>query len=83
MTERSPLEAVALAPVGQQLHRVEQGGLLVDLVEDDQARAVVQPAYGVGGDPQSLVRIVDRDIYGWRNFSAALQDIKEDLQARF
>jgi hypothetical protein len=40
---------VPLLPVRQELHGVEQVGLLLDFVEDDQPLAVVEPADGVGG----------------------------------
>lgn len=42
-------EPVPLLPVRQELHGVEQVGLLLDFVEDDQPLAVVEPADGVGG----------------------------------
>ena len=52
-------EAVAVTATGEELHGIEQGRLLLDLIEDHQARAVVQAAYRVGGDPQSLVGVVE------------------------
>lgn len=55
-------EAPGPTPVGEQLDGVQQGRLLLDLVEDDQARAVVQAADGVGRQPEPLVRIVQGQV---------------------
>jgi hypothetical protein len=57
-------EPAAPAPVGEQLQGVEQRLLLLHIVEHDQAEAVVQPAGGIGGETQPLVRIVERGVDG-------------------
>ena len=55
-------KAAAFGAIGEQLHRVEEGGLFLDLVEDHEARAVVQPADGVRHQAQTLVRVVEREV---------------------
>lgn len=55
-------KAPALAPIGEQFHGVEEARLLLHLIEDDEVRAVVQPANRIGGEAQALVGIVEREV---------------------
>mgnify|MGYP007094566749 CR=1 FL=1 len=55
-------EPVSLLPVGQEFYRIQQGGLLLDFVEDDKPVAMIEPAHWVGREAQSLVGVVEGQI---------------------
>ena len=50
------------AAIGVELDRVERD-LLLRLVEDHEARAMIQPVNRVGREAQALVRIVERHVH--------------------
>ena len=55
-------------PVHQHLDGIEQPGLFLNLVEDDQSASVIQTAHRVGRQSQPLVGVVEGQVYGWRRF---------------
>ena len=70
-------EAPPSAAVGEQLHRVEQGWLLLDLVKHHDARPVIEPPHGIGGEAQALVGIVEREVDA-RQVAARRQEVADD-----
>jgi hypothetical protein len=56
-------EATSPAAVGEELDRVEKRRLLLDLIENHEARAMVQPAHRVAREPQAFVWIVEGEVH--------------------
>lgn len=50
-------KAPSPAPVSEQLHHVEEAGLLLHLIEDDEARAVIEPSHVIGRQAQAFLGI--------------------------
>jgi hypothetical protein len=59
-------KAPSPASVGEQLHRVQEAGLLLHFVEDHQARAVIEPSHGIGRPAQAFLRSVEREVDPYR-----------------
>jgi hypothetical protein len=57
-------EPALLAAVGEELDGVGEARLLLNLVDDHEARAMVEPADGIGGQSQSLVGVVEGEVGG-------------------
>jgi len=57
-------EAVTFPLIGEELDRIEEGGLLLDLVQDHEAAAMIQPPDRIGSEAQPLVWIVKGEING-------------------
>lgn len=53
-------------PVREQLRGVEQPRLLLDLVQDHEANAVIEPPHRIGRQLDALVRIVKGEVDGRR-----------------
>ena len=51
------------AAIRKPLDRVEQRRLLLHFIEDDEARAVIQPADRIRCEPEALVGIVEGQIH--------------------
>jgi len=55
-------KATSFASISEQLHRVEKAGLLLHFIEDDEARAVIEPSHGISRQAQTFLRVVEREV---------------------
>jgi len=55
-------KAPSPASVSEQLHRVQEAGLLLHFVEDHEAGRVIEPSHGIGRQAQTFVRVVEREV---------------------
>ncbi len=53
---------MARAAIREELDGVEQARLFLDLVDDDQACAVIEAPNGIGGEAETLVGVVEREV---------------------